>query len=368
MNIEQIRTLFPVTKEAVYLNSASQAPLNTLVNERLQAHLKTELNPLGKKPFDRDSTRVLLSKLLGGLPHEYALVTSTGVGIGIVAQGLNLKEGDNIVVPEREHWNNTFPWLQLQKRGVEVRFAKINEDNSIDAEAIKVLIDFNTRIVAIAAVRFNSGFRPNLAVIGKLAHEKGALFVVDVAQAAGMVPINVEEDGIDVMAGCGFKWLLGMHGTGFLYVSKKASKIIDRVLPGMYAANDLYGSPVYFEDSRKYETGTIAYPLFDAWNAGLELLLEIGVENIYEKALENTDFLLEGLRQKSGYKIVTPTKNRAERTAIVHFNTGQLESTQKLYHKLSDNNIMTTLQAENIRVSPNFFNTKDEIKTLLNLL
>ncbi len=113
MNIEQIRSLFPITKEVVYLNSASQSPLNTLVNDRLQAHLKTELNPVGKRGFDRENIRFLLSKLLGGSSEEYALVTSTGVGIGIVAQGLDLKKGDNILIPEREHWNNTFPWLQL---------------------------------------------------------------------------------------------------------------------------------------------------------------------------------------------------------------------------------------------------------------
>jgi len=209
MNIEQIRSLFPITKQAVYLNSASQSPLNTLVNDRLQTHLKTELNPVGKKAFYRDDTRVLLSMLLGGLPEEYALTTSTGVGIGIVAQGIDFKRGDNIIIPEREHWNNTFPWLNLEKKGVEIRFAKINEDNSIDLEAIEKLIDPKTRVVAIAAVRFNSGFRPNLSAIGKIAHEKGALFVVDAAQGAGMIPIDVEKDQIDVMSGCGFKWLLG---------------------------------------------------------------------------------------------------------------------------------------------------------------
>lgn len=368
MNIELIRSLFPVAKKIIYFNSASQSPLSTLVNGRLQTHLEIEFNPIGKEGFNRDSTRLLLSKLLGGLPQEYALVTSTGVGIGIVAQGLNLKKGDNVVLPEREHWNNTFPWLQLQKRGVEVRFAKLNEDNSISAQAIEELIDHNTRVLAIAAVRFNSGFRTNLAVIGKMAHEKGALFVVDAAQAAGMVPINIEKYGIDVMAGCGFKWLLGMHGTGFLYVSKKASKIIDPVLAGMFAAVNHFDKLYYYDDSRKYETGTLAYPLFDSWNAGLELLLEIGVENIYAAALENTDFLLEGLCAKESYKIATPTKNREERTAIVHFNAGSLEATQKLYQKLLDNKIVTTLQAENIRVSPNFYNTKEEIKMLLDLL
>ncbi len=367
MNIEKIRSLFPITKKAIYLNNASKAPLNTLVQDQLQVFLNTEYGSIGNKAFYRDNIRVLLSKLLGGFPEEYALVTSTGVGVGIVAQGLDLKKGDNIVIPEREHWNNSFPWLQLEKKGVEVRFAKINEDNSIDPEAIGKLIDDKTRVVAIAAVRFNSGYRPNLSTIGKMAHKKGALFVVDVAQAAGMIPIDVEKDQIDVMAGCGFKWLLGMHGTGFLYVNKKVANGIAPVLPGMFAADTLYDKLSYYDDSRKFETGTIAYSLFSAWSAGLELLLDIGIPNVYKKALENTDFLIEGLHEK-GHKIVTPIKNREERTAIVHFNTGSLEATKALYQKLTAEKVLVTLQAENIRVSPNFFNTKEEIKIFLSLV
>ena len=367
MNIKQIRSLFPVTQEAVFLNSASQSPLNTLVNDRLQNHLRNESNLVDKQAFNRNDTRILLSKLLGGVPEEYALVTSTGVGIGIVAQGLNLKDGDNVVVPELEHWNNTFPWLQLQKRGVEVRFVKLNKDNSISAEAIDKLIDHKTRIVSIAAVRFNSGFRPSLSVIGEMAHKKGALFMVDAAQAAGMAPINVEHDGIDIMAGCGFKWLLGMHGTGYLYVSKKVCQMIDPMLPGMFAAEHHFDKLCYHNDARKFETGTIAYSLFDAWNAGLKLLLDIGIDNIYELALQNTDLLLDGLRRKR-YKIITPTKNREERTAIVHFTADSQKSTKQLYHELTNEKVIVTLQGENIRVSPNFFTTKDEIEAFISLI
>lgn len=367
MNIEPIRSLFPITKEAVYLNSASQCPLNTMVYDKLQTLLKIELNPIEKKAFDRNHTRILLSKLLGGLPEEYALVTSTGIGMGIVAQGIDFKKGDNVVIAEHEHWNNAFPWLRLQKKGVEVRFAKLNIDNSIDPEAIEKLVDDKTRIVAIAAVRFNSGFRPNLTAIGKIAHNKNALFVVDAAQAAGMIPIDVEKDQIDVMAGCGFKWLLGMHGTGFLYVSKRVVKMIEPVLPGMYAADNRVDKLCYYDDSRKFETGTITYSLFNAWSAGLELLLDIGIKNIYDTVLELTDFLIDGLNEK-GYQLVTPTKKREERTAIVHFNTGSLETTKALYITLTNKKILVTLQGSNIRVSPNFFTTKEEIKKFLSAI
>lgn len=367
MTLQQIRALFPVTHQATYLNCASQAPLNTLGNERLQAFLETQTNPLKKKGFDRNKVREPLSKILGGTPDEYALTTSTGVGLGMVAQGLDLKAGDNIVLPEREHWNNAFPWLQLEKKGVEIRLAKVNADNSIDPEAIGALIDQNTRVVTIASVRFNSGFRPNLRAIGKLAHEKGALFVVDAAQGAGMIPIDVERDQIDVLSGCGFKWLLGLHGTGFLYVSKRVVKTIHPVLAGMYAAEKTYDELSFHDDARKFETGNLAYALFDAWIAGLQLVLEVGVDHIYEKALDNTDLLIKGLKEK-GYQIITPTRSREERTAILHFNTGSAHTTKVLFEKLKAHKVLVTLQGENIRVSPNFFTSEEEIGVFMDLV
>ena len=143
--------------------------------------------------------------------------------------------------------------------------------------------------------------------------------------------------------------------------------MIHPMLPGMFAAEHYFDKLSYHNDARKFETGTIAYSLFDAWSAGLELLLDIGIDNIYDAALQNTDFLLAGLREKR-YKIVTPTKNRAERSAIVHFTTHSQESTKQLYHKLISEKVLVTLQGENIRVTPNFFNTKEDIETFLSLI
>ena len=367
MDITKIRTLFPVTKEAIYLNSASQSPLNTCVQNKLEAYLKSEITFEGKKGFNRDDIRIPLANLLGGSSEEYALTTSTGIGLGMIAQGIDFKKGDNIIIPEKEHWNNAFPWLHLEKKGVEIRFVKLNKDNSLNPKAIERLIDNKTRVVAVAAVRFNSGFRPNLGEISKIAHAENALFVVDAAQGAGMVPINVDKDGIDIMAGCGFKWLLGMHGTGFLYVSNRVVKMIQPVLPGMYAAHIKYDKLSYYEDARKFETGTLAYSLFTAWSAGLELLLSIGVHTIYEKALENTTLIINGLL-KNNYNLITPIKNKEERSAIVHFYANSYEKTNELFSKLKAHKVLVTLQGENIRVSPNFFTTKEEIEVFLNLL
>ena len=367
MDISKIRALFPVTQEAIYLNSASQAPLNTLVNSKLQNYLAAELNFKDKIVFNRDAIRAPLAKLLGGSKEEYALTTSTGVGLGIIAQGIHFKKGDNIVIPEKEHWNNAFPWLNLQHKGVEVRFAKLDNKLRLNPDAIEKLVDHKTRLVAVAAVRFNSGFRPDLSKISKIAHAKKALFVVDAAQGAGMIPIDVKKEGIDILSGCGFKWLLGMHGTGFLYVSNHIVNQIRPVLPGMYAAKINYDELDYHTTAQKFETGTLAYPLFYAWSAGLELLNTVGIQAIYQKIIKLTDTLINGLLQKN-YIIISPVENIADRTAIIHFNSGSLKATKALFEKLKRNKVLVSLQGEHIRVSPSFFTTPEEIKNFLTLL
>ena len=121
---------------------------------------------------------------------------------------------------------------------------------------------------------------------------------------------------------------------------------------------------MFYKDSRKFETGTISYSLFEAWKAGLELVLEIGVDVIYENVLKSTDLIIDKLNDK-GLVVITPIKNRKERSAIVHFNKGSYSSTKLLFEKLKANNIIVTLQAENIRVSLNFFTTKGKIQIFL---
>ena len=153
------RTLFPVTQHCVFLNNAAESPLNTRVRSRLEKYLDVAESLPQDKPSVRDEVRQSLAGLLGGKPEEYALVTSTGVGVGIVAAGLSWRQGDNVVVPDDEHWNNTFPWLALQEKGVEVRRVPVGEDQRIRPEAVAKLVDERTRVLAAAAVRFSTSRR-----------------------------------------------------------------------------------------------------------------------------------------------------------------------------------------------------------------
>lgn len=368
MDFTALRQLFPVTRQAVYLNNAAESPLNTRVRARLDEYLDLAVNAPQDKPGVRHPVRTALSRLLGGAPDEYALVTSTGVGVGLAAAGYAWQPGDNVVLPADEHWNSLFPWLALRERGVEVRLVPVDEDQRVPLEAVAARVDGRTRMLATTAVRFNTGFRADLPAWSQLAHAHGALLLVDGIQAAGVVPFNIEDEGIDICTCAGFKWLLGLPGTGFLYVKREVQEKIRPVLPGMYAADNRNLKAVdYLPDARRYETGTMAYAFFHAWPAGLEILQEAGIANIHMRVMALTDRIIAGLRAKN-IPIASPVDKISERSAILAFSAGSEADNQALYERLTAQKILVALRDGRIRVSPNFFNTEEEIDTFLDAL
>jgi selenocysteine lyase/cysteine desulfurase len=367
MDSSAIRRLFPVTRQMAYLNTAAQSALATPVRERLDTYLDRAAADPDHRPSARHPVRPLLAGLFGGSVEEYALVTSTGVGLGLAAAGYAWVPGDNVVLPADEHWNNTYPWLALRDRGVDVRLVPVGADERVEPEAIAAHVDDCTRLVALAAVRHLTGFRADLRAISRIAHERDALFVVDGVQAAGVVPLNVDEDGIDVLACAGFKWLLGLHGTGFLFVRRNVWPRIRPVLPGAFAAEDTLRELRWLPSAQRYETGSLSYSLFHAWTAGLELVTDLGVPAIHARSLALTDRLIEGLRAR-GVDVVTPAMHPDERSAIVAFTAGSPESNRALHARLAERSVSVAVRGGRCRVSPAFYNNEDDIDQLLDAL
>ena len=366
-DFDQIRALFPITQTQTYLMNAAQSPLNTLSRTALDSYLEMASVDLDARPSVREPIRDLLAGLLGGKPGDYAVTTSTGTGISTVAAGLSWLEGDNVVMPANEHWNNTFPWFYLQSRGVTTRTVQPNADNRVLIEDVAAQVDSRTRVISVTAVRFDTGFRADLRALADLAHARDALLVVDGTQCAGASKINVIEDGIDVLACGGFKWLMGLAGTGFMYTNERARTLITPVSPGMFAAEHSFTELNFHDDARRYETGTIAYTLLHGWAAGLQLLTEIGVENIATRNLHLTDRLIAGLKD-TRHRLLSPVDTPQERSAIVAFTTGSEATNQALFEKLEAANVKISHRKESLRVSPNFFNTDAEVDTFLNCL
>jgi selenocysteine lyase/cysteine desulfurase len=233
------------------------------------------------------------------------------------------------------------------------------------------IVDARPRVVATAHVSFSSGFRCDLARLSALvkARNAEALLVVDGIQGAGACPLNLAEDGVDVYAAGGFKWLLGMPGTGFLFVRASAQARIAPSAPGMFAADqDVTAAVAYHGDARRYEGGSIAYALFHAWTAGHALLRELGVARIHARNLALTSQLLRGLAGKPHVRVLSPISSPGARSQIVVLTLGSAERNEAAVRALLAAGVVVALRAGNVRVAPNFFNEEAEIERLLELL
>ncbi|MBK0327836.1 aminotransferase class V-fold PLP-dependent enzyme [Rhodobacteraceae bacterium F11138] len=364
-DFDAVRALFPITQHSTYLLNAGQSPLNQRSRAALDQYLDWAATDTDARPEVRAPLRRLLADLLGGRPGDYAITTSTGTGISTVAAGMSWKSGDNVVLPAGEHWNSTFPWFNLSSRGVEIRTVQPDAENRISADALAEQVDDRTRVVSITAVRFDTGFRADLKSISNLAHAHDALFVVDGTQCAGASGMNVVEDGIDVLACGGFKWLMGLAGTGFMYANERAQTRIAPVSPGMFAARHSFTELDFHSDARRYETGTIAYTLLHGWAAGLGLIRELGVDNIANRNRQLTDRIITGLTDRK-LRILSPVDRPEERSAIVVFSAGDEAANKVIFDRLTAAKVQLSLRHGSLRVSPNFFNTDAEIDRFLN--
>ena len=366
-NIHQLRSYFPVTENYIFFNNAAESPMHMLTKEAVDEFYHLACYAPHKKPDIRWQVKEQLAQLLGGKADEYALVTSTGIGVGIVALGIEWQAGDNIVLPVDEHRNNLYPWLHLQDKGVEIRFVPVAENGFIKLSDFDKLIDDQTKLVAVAGVRFNSGFRLPLKAISNLAHEHKALFLVDAIQAAGQVPLNVEEMNIDILCSAGFKWLLGLPGTGFLYIKKDVQPFIKPAMPGMFAASHADQVLNFHRDARQYETGSIAYSQFYGWLKGLELLNHLGIHNIHQRILGLTDLIIKGLELRN-ISILTPVDETEHRSGILFCSLGSEDKNQFFLEALEKENIIIALRDNKCRISPSFYNTEEEIHKFFNIL
>lgn len=369
--MERYRAHFPVTERLLFLNHASEAPVCRPVRARIDEYLDVAEGDPDAAYTDLRGLKHLLARLLGGSADEYAAMPNTATALGIVANGLAWQPGDNIVVPAEEYPANVYPWLSLRERGVEVRVVPLGPDRRVDPANVAALVDGRTRIVAVSAVSFLSGCRADLRALSAIAREAGALFVVDGIQAAGAVPIDVEADGIDVLAAGGYKWLLGPIGTGFAYFRRDVWDVIRPVLPGarssLLGSADIAGEFELQGTAQRYETGCLPFSLLHGWKAGLELLLEAGVPAIQARLLSLTDRLVAGLPER-GLTLLSPVADPAERSGIISFTTGSADGNAELVQRLYQQGIVIALRSGRCRVSPHFYNTESDIDRLLEAL
>ena len=370
----ELRALFPITERAVYLNHAAVSPPPTTTIQAVEAQLR-DVHENGSLNFHswlavKERARELLAQLLGARSEQVAFVRNTSDALSTVANGLTWKKGDNIVTFRREFPSNIYPWLRLRDAfGVEVRMCE-EVEGRVDLDELERMIDDHTRVVAISHVQFASGFRTDLERLGRVTRQRDALFVVDVIQALGVVPLNVEAEFVDVAAGAGHKWLLGPEGVGYLYLSDRARERIEPTLVGWVSVPNpedyLNHEQGWNRSALAWETGTGPAALIHGFKASLDLLHQYGPVRIASYLEELTDYLCDRVQTKP-YEIAS-SRAAGEKSQIVCIRHRDGMSAMALYAHLKQQNIITAPRGDRLRIAPHLYNTREEIDRLIESL
>ena len=217
---ESFHKEFPITEKYIYLDHAGVAPVSLRVKKAVEIFL-SESTEGGAFHYPKWAQQIVdvrraCGRLINAESDEIAFVKSTSHGLSIVAEGLDWNPGDNVLIYEKEFPSNIYPWMNLKRKGVEVR-AVPSRDNRIFLEDIERLIDSRTRLVTISSVQFTNGFRINLKRLGALCRARNVLFCVDPIQSLGVFPMDVKAFNIDFLSADAHKWRLGPEGIGIFY-------------------------------------------------------------------------------------------------------------------------------------------------------
>ena len=363
------RSLFPHTsRKKIYLNHAATTPLSTPVVDATIRYL--EQRSVGTlENFTNDmkmitECRDAICKLINAESSDrIALVGNTSEALNIVSTGIPWKSGDRILLNTAEFPANVYPYVHLKNLGVEIDTLEA-PGGRLPLELIERGIKPKTRVVALSAVQFLSGYKADLAAIGDLCRRKAILFVVDGIQAIGAVCIDVQHMKIDALAtGCQ-KWQLGQQGTGYLYVTEELQGSIRQQHVGWLSAVDPWDFRNFRQPlsptARRYEPGTLNIPGFWGTQAGLNLLLEYGIQNIERHILALTRMLIEGLQNTDGVELVSPTEDN-QRAGIVTVKPTGVNDPQELFNEISKHDIAISLREGMLRFSPHFYNSPEDI-------
>jgi cysteine desulfurase/selenocysteine lyase len=371
--LEDIRALFPHLKtHQVYLNHASISPLSIRVVDVMTRYLQTHSDgsPVSyddELQIEADCRTAVQKMIHAESKDRIALIGNTSDAINIVASGLKWRQGDRIILNDMEFPANVYPYYHLQEHGVVIDIIKC-PDGRISTEMISERITAKTRVVALSAVQFLSGFRADLASIGALCRERGIWFVVDGIQAVGAIQIDVQNMRIDGLAAGAQKWQMSVQGTGFLYVNEALQEAIHPQFVGWLGVQDAwnfynYGQPLA-STAKRYEGGTVNHLGFSGMSSSLTLLLDQGVPAIESHILALTRILTDGFRQIDGVKVYS-AMNDSDRAGIVTITLPAHVNGATVFKKLLAKNIVISLREGKLRYSPHFYNTTEEIRLAL---
>lgn len=375
-DLGSIPELFALPPDRVWLNASHQGPLPVVAADAVARMVKWKLEPhhlASSAPFTEVPARLrqVLSALLAEPIERIVLANSSSYGIHLVANGLRLQRGDEVIVAANDFPSDILPWLRLRGEGVIVK--QIQPDAAVlTASEIRAELNSRTRVVCLPWVHSFSGHVIDLDEIGELCRSAGVRFVVNGSQGVGGIPLRPADHPIDALTGVGFKWLCGPYGTGYCWLG---DEMLDELMPtklywlSALTVDDLLAPELDLESvvapttaARHDIFGTANFFNFAAFTESVQLVGSTGVAQIHEHNLGLARQLEDGI--DPAQFDVMDRGHVGLRSSLVIMRP-RLVDVATAFSRLADAGVDVAQRRGSLRFSPHFYNTSDDVELAL---
>ena len=363
--------------DLAYLDAGSFHPMLKSVRSAMEAYIaRRSLEDVDSSHDSGPGPIGKFASLVNADPEEIAFVQSTTTGEQMVLKALGLPESGGHIVTDTLHFFGSLPlYLEMQRRGMEVTFVHAR-DGRIEMEDIRKAIRKDTKLVSLSLVSTINGFQHDLKSVCEAAHANGAHVYADIIHAAGCIPLDLHDSGVDFAACASYKWLMGDFGLGFIYARRDLQPQLKRTNYGYYGMSE-FKPHIYpldppgdtvadyaFQDNATglFALGTHASIVSAALDASLDYIAGVGVDKIQAHAQSLADNLKRELPRR-GYKLLTPPESKTPLVTCVY-----ADSRRKLAPLLRNAGVRITTRANSFRMSLSVFNDESDIERLMAVL
>ena len=365
---------FPLQDDIVYFNHAAVSPWPLCAVEAIEDFSRQNLVSGSKNYLKWMETEQNLREMMQWLINaessdDIALLKNTSEGLSVIAYGIDWQAGDNVVIPASEFPSNRIVWESLRQFDVEIRQIDIYDCTDPEAELLNACDD-KTRVLSVSAVQYADGFRLDLAKIGGQFREKCGYFVVDAIQQLGALKFDNQQIQADFIIADGHKWMMGPEGLALFYSHPKAREsLILRQYGWRMIENPADFSQTTWKvakSAKRFECGSPNMLAIAALHASLGLIRQLGIENIQEIILSNTNKLMNYIDNNENYILLTSADPK-RLSGIVCFRHKRIENAD-LFAQLTRMGIQCAERGGGVRLSPHFYHTNYDFNHMFSIL
>lgn len=358
--------LFPLTSGVHYLDTAAEGLPPLAAHEALEEywHEKSRGTPGRERLFRKQAeTEQAAASLLGTTPDNIALLGNSSEALNLLANSIDWRPGDEVLISDLEFPSNVIPWLRFKHNGVRLVVIPIQNGATRLTDWTSHLTS-RTRVVSVSEVSYKTGTRiPFMRELAAETHRAGALFCVDATQALGRVPVEVE--GADFLVASSYKWLLGTHGLAVVYISPATRESLRAGTAGWYSVDSIFHPDRFESFTQKGSAGQLQpgmpnFPGIFSLHAGISYLLSVGVKQIDDRLKPLICTLRDGLAE-AGLQALTPAAAEFA-SGIVSF---ACDDAAEMAARLAEEKIIVWGGDGRIRISMHTYNDEDDVQACL---